>query len=503
MKGFVCLFGSDAVWRFMTNRVFAPLETRHEVTYVALRWGELMTQASRNGDLESDGRKVVWLPGYSHRNKRWNELFNISCITHQDRSSSFAVRVEEQARQDPSTFARLERLARPGRYEQYRRIMEHRLGAHPELLELTRRERPDFFVLPSKLQDGLTHDALQLADQLKIPTLMLVSTWDNLSSKGLLFHRPTVIGCLGEQSRRHAIDVQGMEPHQVCVVGAPQYERFRDPPPIDRAAVRASLGVPPMVPLILFAGALRPFDETDVLQTVDQAIEDGTLPSLHLLYRPHPWRSAREQEANFFDVVWRHVTMDPQLAAFYRMTKEQRRRFTTDNLLFELAHLLQVYQVVDAVISPMSTVLLEAMLVGVPTMAVAFGDGKHSWSPEKVSRMLHFKEFYEVPDLILCQRRDDFEGAVCRLVAQIGDEPLRNRLREQSRYFLYQDQRSYGERVLEALELMLARVESTPEYDSVRLRPGSRFAIEEWMSPRAIQDAMKRLLGASPPTVAE
>ncbi len=495
MKGFVCLFGSDAAWRFVANGAFDALEARHDVTYVALRWGELMERDGLAGLLAQGGRRVVWLPGYAHRTRQWAELFNISCITYQDRSPSFAVRAREQERQDPAGFNRLRQLAEPGRYEQHRGTAERRLGFHPELLSLVLKERPDFLVLPSKLQDGLTHDALQLADALRLPSLLLVSTWDNLSSKGLLFHRPTMVGCWGEQSRSHAVEVQGMAPERVCVVGAPHYGGLSQPAPVDRAAVRQALGVPAQGPVVLFAGSLRPFDETQLLQAIDEAVADGRVPPLHVLYRPHPWRGARAHETSFHDVRWRHVSMDPQLAEAYRRTKEQGSRFTADNFLFELEHLFALYQAADAVISPMSTVLLESFMAGRPTMAIAFGDGKHSWSPEKVAQMLHFKEFYEAPDLVVCRSADEWLPGLRRLLSQVGDAAVRERLREQSRFFVHQDDRTYGARVSDAVERMIGQA-GPPAYGRVRLKAGPRFAVEDLFSPHAVKQALGRFAGA-------
>lgn len=482
MKGFVFiygLYGGEIILRFMASGAFKALEACHDLTYVVWHSGEPLGTVGIEESLTSGRHKVKWIPFNAERFRRWSDLFDLSCILYKDKSPSFAVRYQEQARKDPVRFARLEKLARQGSYEQYRDALERCIGLDPDILALTLRERPDFFVVPWAVH--VTDDVLQIADKLGIPTLLLVPGWDNLSSKGLLSHQPTMMGVWGEQSKRHAIEIQNVDADRVHVIGAPHYESFRVSENIDRAALRASWGVPPNGNLILFAGTLRLFDETQLLQEMDHAIDSGTLPAMHIIYRPHPWRNPRRHEDNYHGHTWRHVTMDPDMADAYRATKGRGRTVTPQNFLSRMNYLTRLYQAVDAVISPMSTVLLEALMVGLPTMAVAFGDGKHSWSADKVSQMLHFKELYEVPGVIVCRNRADFFPNVQQLVSQIGNGALSAALRQSTYYFVYQDHRCYADRVAELVDTVLSRVERAPAYDSARVRPGKRFVVRNFV----------------------
>jgi len=214
---------------------------------------------------------------------------------------------------------------------------------------------------------------------------------------------------------------------------------------------------------------------------MDHAIESGALPAMHVIYRPHPWRAKRQQEENFFHLPWSHVFMDPQMIDTYGETKEKGVTLGPESFLYRMEHLTQLYQTVDCVISPMSTVLLEALLFGLPTMAVAFGDRKHSWSADKVSRMLHFKELYEVPGIIVCRDRVDFFRDVCQLVSQIYNGALRTALRQSTNYFVYQDDRCYADRVASLVETMLSCIKSQPAYESVKVKPGKRFLLQSYL----------------------
>lgn len=485
MRGFIFIYGSEIVLRFLAGRAFQELEKVHDLTFVFVRSSDLVSEATINEDLIKG--KVEWVPLRHERFRRWNEQFDISYILHQDKSSSFAVRYQEQKRADPGRFMTLEKLARPGIYESQRERTENYMGLNPDIINLVLRDRPDFFVLPSALLDYVTDDVLQIAAKLRIPTLMLVSGWDNLSSKGLLYHQPTMMGVWGEQSRRHALTVQGTDLDRVHVIGAPHYESFRPGETIDRSAFRSSLGIPIEGHAVLFAGTLRLFDETQLLKEVDEAIEAGALPPMHIVYRPHPWRDARRQEEDFFAYKWRHVTMDPQIVETYKATKATNENSTSDTFMFRLQHLSQLYQSVDALISPMSTVLLEGLLFGLPTMAVAFNDGKHSWSADKVSRMMHFKELYEVPGLLVCRAREQFFPLVQKLLARIGDPGFAATLRQSTDYFVHQNERPYGDRVVKLVEKMLTESDQRPAYDTVNVKPGKTLERQ-----RAIREAWQQ-----------
>ena len=214
MKGFVFIYGSEIVMRFVATGAFHDLAKKYDLTYVALRTLAQMKEGGVDDAISSMLGQVKWIPFHQGRFSRNAELFDISCIHYRNRSRSFQVRYEEQARLDPERIGRLEKLAESGVFEKYRAQVEEEMGLHPDILALTLRERPDFYVLPSALLDYLTDDVLQIADTVSIPTLMLVAGWDNLSSKGLIRHQPTLMGVWGDQSRQHAIEMQGTPPER-------------------------------------------------------------------------------------------------------------------------------------------------------------------------------------------------------------------------------------------------------------------------------------------------
>ena len=473
MKGTVFISHSLFLVRFVACGAFDELEKRHNITYVVLDSPEEGYRRDVAKHLDAEHQKILWIPHYPIRFLKWQELFDLSCIRYVDRSPSFAIRYEGFSRRNPEKYARYEDIARPGIYKEYRAALEADMGPHPDILQLAQRERPDFFVPPSGVFDYLTDDVLYVADQLSVPTVMLVAGWDNISSKGFLYRHPTVLGVWGEQSKQHAVDVQDSDPERADVIGAPHYEKYRPLKETDKRSLRAALGVPDESPLVLLGGGVREFDETQLLLDIEEGIENGTLPPMHIVYRPHPYRWARDED-DFFKYAWQHVTMDPSMIESYQAHKEGRRYST----VYQVDYLEKLYRACACLVSPMSTVLLEAMLFGMPVLAIAFSDGKHHWSADKGAQMVHFKEMYDVPGIIICRDKENFFSDFGELVSRVGDDELSAAISKGAQFFVSQGENSYSERLAALVERMLLESEP-PEYDTVDLKPGRRYWFQQ------------------------
>lgn len=462
MKGCVLLHSPETVQRFVAHGAFERLCRNHDIFFVGLLSSELLSDEFVRKHAPHPIGDIFWIPYRNERFQVWHELFNISCIRFEDRSPSFKVRHEEMTRILPEKFKELGKLAQPEVYDETISSMLGQLGPHPELLAVLQEQQPDFIVLPSSLLDYGTDDMLQVADSLEIPVAMLQTGWDNLSSKGLLQNLPESISVWGEQSRQDAIDVQSIPEDRVRLAGAPHFGVFYDKSEPDQALAE-QLGIIKGVPTVLFAGTLRYFDETEFLQDLDHRIEKGDLPRVRIVYRPHPWRLRREHEENFFDCQWKHVVMDPEVESSYRATKEKKTTITGIHRVFSMHYLPRLYTLMDAVVSPMSSVLLEALAMGLPTMATTFGDKKHSWSTDKVSQMMHFKEWFEIEDTLVCKEKEAFYPMLEKLLELAGDEMVPERLRNAAMTMAWTDGRQYSDHVAEAVEDILSTTSDITE----------------------------------------
>src|SRR5205807_6297299 len=123
----------------------------------------------------------------------------------------------------------------------------------------------------------------------------------------------------GPQTRRHAIEFLKMPADRIVEFGAAQFDVYREPVTDSDAELRKMFGVPDKVPILLYGGVSKGVNETVPLQALDAAIADGRIPPAHVIFRPHPWRARLvEGEKSFFEVPFRHVTIDPFMADYYR-----------------------------------------------------------------------------------------------------------------------------------------------------------------------------------------
>ncbi|MEF2232211.1 MAG: hypothetical protein V3571_14860 [Pseudodesulfovibrio sp.] len=461
MRGCVFLQGADPVQRHLAHGAFGPLCAAHDVAFVALRSSENMTEALIRDHAPHPVGEIAWVPHRPERMAAWIDLFNISCIRHRDRSPSFRVRHRESRQADPARYERYERLARPEAYHRHVVETERKLGLHPELVTTLEALKPEFIVLPSLLLDSGTDDLLQAADALDVPVLLLQTGWDNLCSKGLLLRLPTLMGVWGSQSLDHAVRVQNMPRERIRIVGAPHFDAFRRCREARDAGLAERLGLEPGIPSMLFAGTLRYFDETTLLREMDERIERRELPAMRVVYRPHPWRLRREHEESFLDHSWRHVVMDPEREDSYRATKEKNTTITSRHRTFSMHYLASLYSVLDAVVSPMSSVLLESMAAGLPIMATAFGDGVHSWSADTVSRMMHFEDWFNLEETLACRDREEFFDHLPRLLSMAGEPGMAGRLRAAMQPLVMTGDDTYGDRVLRCVAELPGRFGSS------------------------------------------
>ena len=343
--------------------------------------------------------------------------------------------------------------ALPGVRHVLRAATLRRAGLGPELHTLIKRLRPDLVIAPSGGFDTLVWDGLRSAQALGIPTLMLIQNWDNLSSKGLFPVRPDYLGVWGEQSVEHARRIHGFEPERVATLGAPSFEGyFRHRP--------GSTDSPFPFRYVLFAGCFAPFDERAALRRLDRAIDAAEL-DVTVVYRPHPHRMPRAKPDFIDEDDFAHVVLDPQMRDHYAVSiaeqggsaSPKRRRMKPQ--MPALDYYPALLEHAELVVCPLSTMIVEAALFERPVIVVAYDDGVHRNSPAAVVDYEHFEGVDRVEGFHVARRPEQLDEAVVRLVR--GDAPPAPPLRDQLRWWLHFDERSYGERLGDWVEVIARR----------------------------------------------
>jgi len=402
----VFLPNTNELQRFVLSGAFGKIAGDYRLHYVLpVEDAEKMRAATPLIDSSNSSTLAV----AKERFAVWQEVFRTATIDYGDLSSSFAIRAGI-----PLNTGRLKAMS-PAERADYDVAYEAKIDALlagleplPEILDLFVRFDPLFCIVPSSLLDLFCNDVVWACDEEGVGCLVLQSGWDNISSKGILHRRTTYLGCWGPQSTGHAKKIQRMSRTLTGELGAPHYEFLKPAADDEVRAMRAECGVSQDEQVLLFGGSFRQFDETSVLRMLDEAIDSGKLGKVKVIYRPHPWRAARKHEDNFFQHAWKHVSFDPDMRDRYEREQREAGYIKRNVPMFDMVYLSKLLSASDAVISPMSTLLLEALILGKPTLAVAFGDGKHSHDPSVTSQMTHFAEARTSGGLSWCQDPERF-----------------------------------------------------------------------------------------------
>jgi hypothetical protein len=399
-------------FRFVESGAFAALDGAYRTTYVFPDPESRFHIPRDPSQFHHDD--ILFIPIDVQRYRVWSTLFEVSCRALAARCASFRIRsamaLRSRRRKAKSRVQRLylhlvPLLASKPVFDRLRRNLVRALGPEPTLTDALAADRPRAIVIPSSLHDCLTNDAILSGRSLGITTVVLQTSWDNISSKGIVATTPDIMGVWGEQSLRHAVDLQGMTANRCVVVGSPYYECFFNRPHRSRKDARRALGLPEDGLIVLFGGSFRQFDEAALLKRIEDAVEDGRLPNMLIFYRPHPGRELRA-ETNFFDHDWKHTVMDEEVAEVYRANLEGRM-VSQNEFGYSLDRLADIYTAVDLTISPMSSIVLESLIFGLPVLGIGYSDGRNEWGPEKTSQMTHFEELGRVSCVKICRQPDE------------------------------------------------------------------------------------------------
>lgn len=329
----------------------------------------------------------------------------------------------------------------------FQRIVERRLALHPNraLDALLDREGPDVVLHPSVLEGIFINDLAAACRARSIPLVVAMNSWDNPSTKRAVVGSPDRLLVWGPQTHDHARRFIGMDERRITCFGAAQFDVFREPPRIGRQAFCEAHRLDPEKRIVLFAGSNAQTDEVAALAGLDAAIEDERLPGMQIVYRPHPWGGGGRDGARLAAAHWRHVRVDRTMRAYLDRVAAGDQSMSLPD--YRDAH--DLLSIVDVVVSPLSTILLEGALHGRSVIVFAPDDGGKVL--QAMMPMLHFEEFLALPDVLTARTIDDL---VAKL-SKIGDSETASargaRLRAAMERFVTPFDCPWRERIIEVL----------------------------------------------------
>ncbi len=460
----VFLDQARAITNFVASGAFSRLIERHRVGFVVppftKRMGLDPAQAAAFADLE-------WhtLPPDMVRADAWARLARLSQLRWRPGDYWYKIRRLRRSQMGPRERRILTLLALPGivQLESMRQrslLARTRYAALEELLD---REKPDIAIHPSALNGVYVNDFVLACRARGIPSVIIMNSWDNPSTKNTVDAHPDWMLVWGPQTVEHAVRYMGMTRDRVVACGAAQFDVYSHPPSIDRHAAASQVGLDPQRRSFLYGASSILAGDYARLKQIDAWCQSLGSAAPQVLYRPYPWRRLEGEITKILNEPWSHVVV-----------QKSALRIHADGDLGETAkERFVALQAVDAVISPLSTILLEGMLMHKPVLCVyPEGEMKLEFTPANAP-LAHFAEIFANPDVTMVRNDGEFAAGLDRLLGQIGDEAVRARIEATARQVVEPFREPYPERLNAFVEKVAEMPVATTRADAAAERTPS------------------------------
>jgi hypothetical protein len=264
--------------------------------------------------------------------------------------------------------------------------VNHRAFPDRYYAELFARYQPDLVCLTRLFPWSNDYYVLKRALAEKVPSVLLVSSWDNLTSKGVMPGDVDRLVVWNEIMAREARELHGFRDEQIFIGGVPQFDAYMDRPRLpDRAELFRRLGADPNKGLLTFALGFRAMapHEWEVVELLWEAMKKGQLArECQLVIRTHPRDTPefppalRGQPGVFFDVPGQSSVFDDR-----------------DPTWDDLRYLGALMWHSDVLINTASTTAIDAAVFDTPVVCAGF-DGRATLPyRQSVRRFFDFTHF--------------------------------------------------------------------------------------------------------------
>ena len=244
------------------------------------------------------------------------------------------------------------------------------LSPRKEALDMMSSLGPRLVIRPTTISETEDFELVQSAYKLGVPILMCEGSWDNFTSKGAIWPPPQLVLVWGEYSRQQAEESHGLSDGVVEVTGPPHFDVYGDPAALaSRGEWFALHDLDPSKRMILFGGTTvgKFSDESFVVKLLSRWIDSGTLPPSYIWYRAHPRTRVRAEQEGISSIP--HVVVDPGVGEEDSLPQGNWSVHPMDAV--QRANALNAS---DVLVSAFSTIIIEAALLGKPSVIVGFSD---------------------------------------------------------------------------------------------------------------------------------
>lgn len=394
----VCLSHGFHVRNILYSRLYEHLTQRMRVVVVLPR-GTAIPPADMH---LLKGAELTLCDIEPHRFENAFLFLRKNVFAGRERTQTFNLISELERQKHPLVFAianklnaLLGRLPAVGRW--WQRI-EARFIPGTEFDALLDRTRPRFVVTANYGTEAFEVRLLRCAHRHRVPTLAVIPSWDNLSSKGVIGENPKHLAVWNRIMRDEAVSLYGFADSAIHVCGGLQFDLYAQAPsPAVRAEVLTRLGIDPSRPFVLI-GTITPryfANNIDIVDIVNDAVADGRLPAdLQIVVRLHPQVVDDPHFGDNLDQYRERAAANhriklsiPRVLRWGRMTPPTPE---------DGAELVTLLHGAAASVMPASTLAIDACALGSPVIGIGFDGREVKPYAQSVRRTFDFTHYRRI-----------------------------------------------------------------------------------------------------------
>lgn len=425
---------------------FSELHEKYNILYVIPKYDWSPEEIERYG---IHNYSVIKQPPW--RKFLFRRILLITMIRYSERSMAFRIKI---ANLSGMTKLVQNVLSWNFCYHIFLYLSKVGLGKWKELDDVLNKFKPDLVIAPSLAADSFTIDLTHTLNIRKIKSLILINSWDNLVSKGVVPIQPSYIGLWGEQAWQQAVHVQRINEGKLVILGVPRFESYFSKSK-SNISIHEVNNIPLNKKIILYPATSLPFDDIQALLVLDTEISHNPLYKDYvILFRPHPEMLSRVDEKNIFEYDLKNVYLDAQTSDFYfsRFENLADSYESTINST-SLDYYPALLQTIVGMVCPATTLTLEGLINGKPCVMICYNDGKnHYLSPDQISKFENVQEILDLDGVFPCYKADSLIENFRKMMDAINDETLAEKIRTATQAIVYTDELPYSSRLCNFIE---------------------------------------------------
>jgi hypothetical protein len=416
-SAFVCLSHGFHVRNIVYSPLYEHLSRAMRVT-VLLPHGVVVPEQDRH---LLRGAEVITTEIRPHRFENAFLFLRKNVFAGRERTQTFNL-ISELERQRHPTLYRVANYSNAvlGRFPALGRLWQKVEGCFvrgDEFDELIRKRRPRVVITANYGTESFEVRLLRAAHRHGVPSLAIVPSWDNLSSKGVIGENPSNLAVWNNIMRDEAISLYGFKDASIHVCGGLQFDQYAGTRSVEeRDGILQRLGIDPAHPFVVI-GTITPryfANNIDIVDIVNEAVAAGKLPAdLQIVVRLHPQvvddRHFGDDLGPYRERAAAHSRIKLSIPRVMRWgaitppTPEDGRELRT---LLELAAVS---------IMPASTLAIDACALGAPVIGVGF-DGHqtkpYSASVRRTFDFTHYRRIVAEGGLRIAESKEMLIGEV-------------------------------------------------------------------------------------------